>query len=416
MQTKRKKIIGNLLIALLFLSVSCYIIFQFVRSNLNTYQTDYATEIFLSDNTEVIAGIFKDEIIIESSVSGAYRYLTNDTERVAKNDVLIGIYSSWDDVSDFALAESLKNDLEIYQKSNISKGSAQSNLSVIDTACKESYLKMLDELSKGDYSGAVSEGMNSLIYMNRRLISSGKVSNFNDVITNLTLRINELEGGGKDVIKYINSDRSGYFFKEADGYEQTFSTASLDTITVSEFDTLINSEPADISENAVGKICTEFEWYFACAVSSQTAANYTAGQTYSVTFTLNASKPIDAKLNKIVQTPKSDKALLIFSTSNFPDGFNYRRKQNVILNSNNYEGVRVPVEAVRVVDDETGVYVISGNKIEFRTIDIIYSSGIYYISAIDTKSELSEKGHKRLAVNETIIVSGKDIYEGKAVN
>lgn len=416
MQTKRKKLIGNLLIALLFTAVSCYIIFQFVRNNLNTYVTDYSTEIFLSDNTEVIAGIFKEEHLIESSANGSLRYLAHDGERVGKSDVLIGVYANDSDVSDFTLSESLKDDLEIYQKSNISKGSTQANLSIIDSACKENYIKMLQELSKGDYYSAAKEGMNSLIYMNRRLISSGKVSDFNDVIANLTIRINELEGGSKNVIKYINADRSGYFFKEADGYENIFNVNALENMTVSEFNDLINSSPEEVPSDTVGKICTEYEWYFACAVSLETASGYKAGQTYDITFTLNSETPINAKLNKIVQTPKSQSALLVFSSTDFPDGFNYRRMQNVVLNFGNYEGVRVPTEAVRVVDGETGVYVIDRNKIQFRTIDIIYSSGIYYISAIDEDGSVSENGHKRLGVNETIIIFGKDIYEGKAVN
>ena len=416
MRNKTKKLIGNLLIALLFLAVSCYIIFQFIRNNLNTYETDYATEIFLSDNTEVVAGIFKDEQLIESNVSGAYRYLARDGERVGKNDVLIGVYSSNADVFDFTVAESLKKDLELYQKSNISKGSTQANLNTIDAACKENYVRMLEQLSKGDYYKATAEGMNSLVYMNRRLISSDKVNNFNDVITSLTLRINELEGGNKSVIKYINADKSGYFFSEADGYEEAFNISALNSMTVEDFDLLTSVKPADLSANVVGKLCTEFEWYFACKVSSEVALHYTVGKSYDVTFTLNSDLPVRATLQKTVQTPMSGYALLVFKSTVFPEEFNFRRFQNVILNFNNYEGVRVPTEAVRVVDDETGVYVISGNKIEFRTIDIIYSSGIYYISAIDKESTVSEKGHKRLGVNETIIISGKEVYEGKAVN
>ena len=416
MRNKTKKLIGNLLIALLFLAVSCYIIFQFIRNNLNTYETDYATEIFLSDNTEVVAGIFKDEQLIESNVSGAYRYLARDGERVGKNDVLIGVYSSNADVFDFTVAESLKKDLELYQKSNISKGSTQANLNTIDAACKENYVQMLEQLSKGDYYKATAEGMNSLVYMNRRLISSDKVSNFNDVITSLTLRINELEGGNKSVIKYINADKCGYFFSEADGYEEAFNISALNSMTVEDFDLLTSVKPADLSANVVGKLCTEFEWYFACKVSSEVALHYTVGKSYDVTFTLNSDLPVRATLQKTVQTPMSGYALLVFKSTVFPEEFNFRRFQNVILNFNNYEGVRVPTEAVRVVDDETGVYVISGNKIEFRTIDIIYSSGIYYISAIDKESTVSEKGHKRLGVNETIIISGKEVYEGKAVN
>lgn len=416
MQTKRKKMIGNLLIALLFLAVSSYIIFQFVRNNLNSYETDYATEIFLSDNTEVVAGIFKNETLIESSAQGAYRYLAGDGERIGKNDALIGIYANDDDVSDFSLAASLKDDLELYQKSNISKGSTQANLNTIDDSCKENYLKMLDELSKGNYEAAETRGKNSLVYMNRRLISSDKVNNFNDIIARLTLKINELEGGNKDVIKYISADKSGYFFKEADGYESAFNVSALDSMTVDEFNALLESEPEDLSGSVVGKLCTEYEWYFACTVSKEVAANYKVDKRYDITFTLNSDTPINAKLEKIVQTPKADRSLLVFSSDVFPEGFNYRRMQNVILNFSNYEGVRVPTEAVRVVDDETGVYVIDGNKIEFRTIDIIYSSGIYYISAIDEEGTVTEKGHKRLGVNETIIISGKEIYEGKAVN
>ena len=120
MQTKFKKAIYNILIALLFLAVASYIIIQFVRNNLNNYETDYATKIIFKDNVEIPAAIFKQEVLIENNVSGAVRYFVSDGEKVGKNDSIYGIYKNNSNIMNFTLAENLKKELSIYKRSNIS--------------------------------------------------------------------------------------------------------------------------------------------------------------------------------------------------------------------------------------------------------------------------------------------------------
>lgn len=416
MQTKFKKAIYNILIALLFLAVASYIIIQFVRNNLNNYETDYATKIIFKDNVEIPAAIFKQEVLIENNVSGAVRYFVSDGEKVGKNDSIYGIYKNNSNIMNFTLAENLKKELSIYKRSNISNTSSQADIETIDKNSKFNFLNMLENLRNEDFTKAQSFATESIVYMNRRLIASGKIQNFDDIITSLTLRINSLEGGYDTPLQIVNAKNSGYFFKQADGYEHQFKPDILNSLTVEEFENLKNSAPMTLSSNISGKICTDYSWYFACVVTPDVANRYVTDSIYPVVFTLNSQSNINAKVYKVSTTPKSDKALIIFKCDEFHEGFNYRRIQNLILNFATYEGIRVPNEAVRVLDGETGVYVITGNKIEFRLIDIIYSSGMYYISSIDKENSVSDKGHKMLQLNETIIISGNDIYEGKAIN
>ena len=46
----------------------------------------------------------------------------------------------------------------------------------------------------------------------------------------------------------------------------------------------------------------------------------------------------------------------------------------------NYQGIKVPREAIRFKGDQKGVYVILGNEYTFKNIDVIYEGSDFVIS------------------------------------
>ena len=75
----------------------------------------------------------------------------------------------------------------------------------------------------------------------------------------------------------------------------------------------------------------------------------------------------------------------------------------------NYEGLKVPASALRVIEEDTGVFVNTDGVARFRKVDVLYRDDEM---AIVDKSE--ETGY--LKIYDPVIVEGKDIEPGKLIN
>jgi hypothetical protein len=81
-------------------------------------------------------------------------------------------------------------------------------------------------------------------------------------------------------------------------------------------------------------------------------------------------------------------------------------------------GYRVPREAVHTVGEDVGVYVLVGNVIEFRRITVIGEGDGYYIVSTyerDLEDSLTSQT-PYLNINDLIVTSGNDLYDGKQLD
>jgi len=141
---------------------------------------------------------------------------------------------------------------------------------------------------------------------------------------------------------------------------------------------------------------------------------------------------LDMKLRSKITENDSDRALLVFESGEVPEDFDFARNQKVRVVYKKYSGLKVPKEAVRVVNDIKGVYVVNGTEVEFKRISEIYSFDDYYIIEKDPESALYSKKYVRkttkdeqgnekneyyrvLSLYDQVIVKGKDIYDGMKV-
>ncbi len=98
------------------------------------------------------------------------------------------------------------------------------------------------------------------------------------------------------------------------------------------------------------------------------------------------------------------------------------RKEKIQIITETYSGLKVPEQALRRVETETenddgkketekvlGVYVLYGQVVRFRRIDILQSCGDYVVA------DVSEKSKGEIALNDMIITKGRNLYDGKVV-
>ena len=74
-----------------------------------------------------------------------------------------------------------------------------------------------------------------------------------------------------------------------------------------------------------------------------------------------------------------------------------------------YTGLQVNSKAVRFVDGEKGVYVLSGSVVHFVPVNIIYSTDSYCICETETTGV-------RLKLYDEVIIKGKNLYDGKVIS
>ena len=74
-----------------------------------------------------------------------------------------------------------------------------------------------------------------------------------------------------------------------------------------------------------------------------------------------------------------------------------------------YDGLRVPSSALRVVDSKRGVYVLTGMQVKFVDVNVLYKDDSYMICEKQTSDE------SVLRLYDEVIVKGKNLYDGKIV-
>ena len=190
-------------------------------------------------------------------------------------------------------------------------------------------------------------------------------------------------------------------------------------MTPEEYDALIHAD-ADYSiqqgENgtvAAGKLVTDFAWYLTAQVDLDQLRYYNEAQSFTVIFPYNSDKRINMRLEKILQSTDNDSIVLLFSTRTNPEGFNYLRRQTIQIVRNETTGYRVPISAVRMNDGVQGVYVLRGYEVIFKEIEPLTEMDGYFIVR---ENDGAQENIGKLALNDQIIVSGKNLYIGKIVS
>ena len=102
--------------------------------------------------------------------------------------------------------------------------------------------------------------------------------------------------------------------------------------------------------------------------------------------------------------------------------------QDVKINMDSTTGYRIPSDALVENGGEKGVYILVGTVVEFRRVTVIGEGNGYYIvntyerdrAEIEADTEMDGSTDKErlpyLYVNDLIITSGNDLYDGKRLD
>lgn len=404
--------VGSVLLAILAIVYVVYHLINAFSNDITFDEAQYSTvdEKIISDGY-----IFRDEIILYSSRDGILDSYFAEGEHVKAHSEVAAVYSNTSkDVREKILQIDKK--LKILNESNAVFGDESLNTKYIDKQISEMYYLICEKLSAGDYLYASEKTDELLVLLNKREIITNKRLNYNNEIAEYEEQKHSLVNAENGVSDIVKTPYSGYYYSYTDGYEKLFSPSVLENITLEEFNSLTLSSPESFdgeSGYSAGKIINEHRWYIACKADKTAAVSFNEGSVYSVLFPYEANLNVDFTLERIVSSPKDGEALLIFKTNTVPVNFSFERQQTIEIVYQKTEGVRIPSNALHMVDGQTGVYILDENVVRFIKTDIIYEGDGYYISKTDYEEEDTEV---RLKEHDRIIMTGKELYDGKVVD
>ncbi len=372
-------------VALASFGLVLYFGYHFVDILTPDVTTAPAYDITESEYRRATGYIFRSEQVLADSISGTPDYKTDDGERVGIDEVLCDVYAA---ITDEVRQRIEEIDREIaLLEASIGTGVVQTGLPEALADANSSYSEIMKLLSRGEYRDAAALSDSFLVALNRiNLLENGADEAKVRIDTLKSEKSSLIASYGKK-ISTVTSESVGYFFRDCDGYEEIFDPALLGNITVGGFAELISGEPEDIG-GAVGKMIDDPKWYLCVPLGSADAKGFAEGNVYNIIFNDNGARTLPMTLERLVldfddHDGDGDRAeaLLVFFTKEMPKDFTYLRLQDVSIEFASYSGYRIPLTAVRYYDGMTGVYTLVGGYVFFRQIDVIYEGNGYLIAA-----------------------------------
>ena len=457
-----KKILSALLAVLLSVFVIYYVYRQVIGVGTERLETENALSVTVENTTTSTGYIFRHEKVLNGVPKGTVFALVSDGERVGAGREVATVYDSASDAGNKARLDEIEEALYILRKSTVDQEFFSADVEKLRKDCDE-------ELDAVVRSKADNDFLSCIMKKNSLLISMNKLDNVT-VGTDFSVQIEALEneknkfsaGQGVSYGK-IYAPESGYYTGGVDGYENLFIPSDLSAMTVDSFREICARTPQEsvLSYNA-GKLITDSRWYVCCEIPNDKAAVFKridektqkpVISSCDVVFPFDGNVRIEMEVERIISETDKNTTVLVFSTDEMPENFSYTRSQKIEIISESYSGLRVARQAMRKLDNKVnGVYVLVGETVYFRRAEPIYEADDWYIIRVPTDKELEEsasaqnkaedntenmsdaentdavkteavpsmqedyeKKYKYLSLYDSVIVTGKDLYDGKRI-
>lgn len=360
--------------------------------------------------TPAEAYLFRNEEVLTTENAGLVDALVENGTKVGKNVSVAKVWSVSQNGDALASAQlrltRINRSIRILENSQIKPGTPLSEANKY----RAEYTALYREISAAAESGNLDKipvlEEKLLIALNRYVSLVGETDQTKAHLQSLQEEKQELIGSAT-ATEVKSETSSGLFYDNGyvDGFESLFTAKALETLTPDALHALAESTPTTPEGQTVGKLVYGYEWYLALELPLSAAADFRVGREYRFTFPENDDAEATLVLtNKVVG---SDTVLAVFVCESHPSDFLFYRKQTVEIAVGENEGFYIPETALVTKDGMTGVYVFEESTVRFRRADLIWRGDGYAIAALPGESLTT------LQENDILIVSGKDLYEGK---
>lgn len=403
------------LFKLVFYVLATVLVLYFIFSTLPAFFTDdisgQVIDVVSYDDYITIEGIaLRNETLLFANTDfTSVEYSGNNGDRLAKGSVCAFLSSGTMDSVTCARTAKLERKISEIKES-ISKNTKYDIVSAEDNI-KNDIISLLNGADDLNFKVCDELSCDVQIAMNRRQMKFSETNAFSDILEQCEAELASISGSANSRTSELYAPMAGYFYSGFDGYEYLYYTDYID-LTVSDFYKLYSKTAQPVPDRYIGKMQNEPVWKFYSIIDSQNASSLSVGKSVQLEFDIDlvGRRKLNATVEYISKSENGQTAVTFSFNTMYGELFTLRKEKCKMI-VKTYTGFEVSNAAIRVRDGETGVYVLSGQRIIFKPVEIAYSTED--ISIINTKTN---SGSRALMNKDTVIIGGKDLFDGKVVN
>ena len=425
---KKRKSIVNTAVIISVILLALYLAIQLFGGGAQNVSTVRAQNI--TDNGYITFNgyVIRDEHLIYAEDGYVADFTVGNGDRVGKDQEYLRYYKTGLDAKDILQAQRTIDDFS--DKIDVLSDSLSGNFTVADVKdikqdLNAFYSDMLDYIAKGDYSDANKKGEDLLGEINNYDAAMGEQSSKGENLSQVKEKKQEyIDSIAISSPESVYAGESCYIFNCLDGYESVFDYANILSVTPDGFSDTVNQAKPQNPRGAIGKKIINSEWFFALRMNASQLKHFEEGGEYELEFINDGGVTIKMTVEKIYIPDKNiGKGFIVFSSRDIAIGADISRYTSVRVNTGTVSGYRVPEDAVTQIDadgdgiyDHIGVFVLSGNRVEFRRVEEIASGAGYVIvkTAEKYEADLEEKKNRPLRTEQTSDAVTEEVSEGES--
>ena len=364
--------------------------------------------------------VVRREQVLADEASGLLRLQRSEGEKVGAGGTVALVYADQTSLDRQREIDELSGRIEQLQFAQEASLGSEVSLK-LDAQIMRSLLDYRAELAAGRLDNAEEHKTELKSLVLKRDYTYSDTEDLSGQIAELQSQLKELKAQAASSVRAVKAPVSGVYSAVVDGYETVLTPGLLADMTPSQLNALQADETLT---SQTGKLILGDSWYYAVTMSAdQAKALRDSGGTMTLRFAKGVEQDQTVTLYA-VGPEEQGRVVVTFRGAYNMAQVTLLRRQSAQLIWRTVAGIRVPNEALRAantkVDQEgnrttvesLGVYCVVGMEARFKPVEVLYS-GDGFVLVRSTAA--SDQESLRLRPGDEIIISAKDLYDGKVV-
>ena len=380
MNTLTTKALIVLLSVLVLITIGSQIYF---RIN-DRHKTEEAVLCDINENIPFKGVVVRGEKILESDVNGVYEYLYSNGSKLSPGSVIANVYPDEQTLLNKRKADDYKAKAAALENAQNPGNAEYVQPDTLTGRIDTEYKKLISSSLSGNRSDLEDSANELFQKMNIYNIITGQSANYSKEISELKDKASKLSYD-ENSVKTVEIDESGYFVSYCDGYESVLTPDKVNSLTRSDIEAVIDGrDKEEVPSKAIGKVFDDYS----CNIVAVLPDDKRIVEGDTLKLRLGSSDNLYSV--RIVSIGKADdegKCVTVMSCNRLDSDIASSRVLSLELIFDDYHGIKVPRDAIRFKGEDKGVYVILGNDVTFKKIEVIYEGNDFVVLKNTSDSE-----------------------------
>ena len=344
------------------------------------HDTQEAVLYSINEDIDFQGVIVRDETPVTYSGGGGVSYSFSDGSKVSTGNAVAQIFDSEEAVSAARRLEQVEEEIAQLKRAQNPGTTDYVQPESISGKIDDYYKQLLSYKNEGEFENFSGVKSDMSLVMNIYNIISGISSDYDSKIAELQQEEIQLKSQTDKAKDTVTAPQTGYFVSYCDGFEDRLNKQNAEKLDESEINDIVNSAAApqdNTNSNYVGKMFTDYSCYIVGVIDTDSRV----AQDANLQLTLDSSDTVyNVTVESVKKADSEGKSVVVLSCDSLDEALVGRRVQSMQLIFDEYQGLKVPRSAIRFQGDQKGVYVILGQDITFKKIDVIYEGSDFVLS------------------------------------